>query len=99
MAQVFRSWRPGSRAALLPGLQAAGLQADRTRLLCGEENGEEMMLRCEPADVIHAATACDCHPAARLPLSGRRGFLKGMAAIGATAAVIGRGSGALAQSA
>ena len=28
MAQVFRSWRLGSRAALFPGLQAAGLQVD-----------------------------------------------------------------------
>ncbi len=58
-----------------------------------------MMLSCETGDLKDAATACNCCPAVRLPSAGRRGFLKGIAAIGATAAVIGRGPRALAQNA
>ena len=55
------------------------------------------MLRCELADRPPAPVVCDCHPEGRPIQSGRRGFLRGVAALGSIAAVVGRGSSAAAQ--
>jgi 6-methylsalicylate decarboxylase len=48
--------------------------------IVAEEKSEETMLRCEPADLTHASTACDCHPPVQ---PGRRRILQGLAALGA----------------